>query len=181
MVYESRVGDVFVLGASSWGIEDITHDCVLVPPAPGVPGRMPFWHGDAPGRPVELGRALGAFVRELEAMRPGPRVRRLRASGLDELAARNLVGYLDEQREAAGVLPDDRTIVVERFRDELGDWPGFGPFPFRAPGDPPGAPAAQTPGGDRPPPRGQANYSAARILVGRAQAAGGPPARAARV
>src|SRR5205823_4379019 len=122
MVYESRVGDVFVLGASSWRIEEITHDRVLVTPAPGVPGRMPFWHGDAPGRPVELGRALGAFVRELEAMRPRPRVRRLRASGLDENAASNVVRYLDEQREAAGLLPDDRTIVVERFRDELGDW-----------------------------------------------------------
>ena len=75
MVYESRVGDVFVLGASSWRIEDITHDRVLVTPAPGVPGKMPFWHGDAPGRPVELGRALGAFIRELEAMKPGPRLR----------------------------------------------------------------------------------------------------------
>jgi ATP-dependent helicase Lhr and Lhr-like helicase len=122
MVYESRVGEVFVLGASSWRIEDITADRVLVTPAPGMPGKMPFWHGDAPGRPLELGRAIGAFVRELSAMPGAARLERLRKSGLDELAARNLVAYLDEQREATGVLPDDRTIMVERFRDELGDW-----------------------------------------------------------
>src|SRR2546421_1326754 len=94
---------------------------------------MPFWHGDAPGRPVELGRALGAFVRELESTKPGPRMRRLREAGLDEPAARNLVRYLDEQREAAGILPDDRTIVVERFRDELGDWRVCIHSPFGAP------------------------------------------------
>ncbi len=122
MVYESRPGDVFVLGASSWRIEEITHDRVLVTPAPGVPGRMPFWHGDAPGRPVELGRALGAFMRELGGMKPEAQLQRLRDGGLDEFAAQNVVQYLAEQREATGVLPDDRTIVVERFRDELGDW-----------------------------------------------------------
>lgn len=122
MVYESRVGEVFVLGASSWRIEEITPDRVLVTPAPGMPGKMPFWHGDAPGRPLELGRAIGAFVRELAAMPEEAQLDRLRRSGLDELAARNLVAYLEEQREATGVLPDDRTIVVERFRDELGDW-----------------------------------------------------------
>jgi ATP-dependent helicase Lhr and Lhr-like helicase len=122
MVYESRVGEVFVLGASSWRIEDITHDRVLVSPAPGMPGKMPFWHGDAPGRPVELGRALGGFLREVSALKAAPARVRLVKAGLDEFAAGNLVGYLDEQRRATGVLPDDRTIVVERFRDELGDW-----------------------------------------------------------
>ncbi len=122
MVYESRVGEVFVLGASSWRIEDITADRVLVSPAPGQPGKMPFWHGDAPGRPVELGRALGAFVRELADARDGGAARRLEAAGLDARAAGNLLAYLDEQRVATGVLPDDRTIVLERFRDELGDW-----------------------------------------------------------
>ncbi|MFN2625007.1 MAG: DEAD/DEAH box helicase, partial [Mycobacteriales bacterium] len=122
MVYESRVGDVFLLGSSSWQIEDITHDRVLVTPAPGVPGKMPFWHGDAPGRPLELGRALGAFLREMNALSDDDATARARAAGLDELAARNLVAYLGDQRRATGVLPDDRTIVVERFRDELGDW-----------------------------------------------------------
>src|SRR5271154_6748199 len=122
MVYESRVGDVFVLGASSWRIQDITPDRVLVLPAPGQPGKLPFWHGDTPGRPAELGKAIGARVRELAAM-PEPRaVESLRGSGLDELAARNLVRYLADQRQATGQVPDDRTLVVERFRDELGDW-----------------------------------------------------------
>jgi ATP-dependent Lhr-like helicase len=122
MVYESRPGDVFVLGASSWLIEDITHDRVLVTPAPGQPGRMPFWHGDAPGRPVELGRALGRFVREIGDLAPEDRGLRLKSMGLDDFAAANLIAYLDEQRAATGAVPDDRTIVVERFRDELGDW-----------------------------------------------------------
>ena len=123
MVYESRVGDVFTLGSTSWRIEDITHDQVLVTPAPGQPGRLPFWKGDAPGRPVELGRALGAFVRELGALDARrARERGCAGAGLDEWAAGNLLAYLDEQREATGHLPDDRTIVVERFRDELGDW-----------------------------------------------------------
>ena len=122
MVYESRVGDVFVLGASSWRIEDITADQVLVSPAPGQPGKLPFWHGDAAGRPVELGRALGAYCRELGAMSEPDAIARLRADGLDALAAGNLVRYLTDQREATGYLPDDRTLVLERFRDELGDW-----------------------------------------------------------
>jgi len=122
MVYESRVGDVFVLGASSWRIEDITADQVLVSPAPGQPGRLPFWHGDAPGRPAELGAAIGAFTRELTAAGDEAATARLRADGLDQLAASNLVSYLSSQREATGYLPDDRTLVVERFRDELGDW-----------------------------------------------------------
>src|SRR6266516_2862127 len=122
MVYESRVGEVFTLGASSWRIESITHDRVLVSPAPGQPGKLPFWHGDALGRPIELGRALGAFLRELVALEPEDRMRRLADAGLDTNAATNLVQYLGEQLDATGALPDDRTIVVERFRDELGDW-----------------------------------------------------------
>jgi len=123
MVYESRVGEVFLLGASSWRIEEILPDRVIVTPAPGEPGKMPFWHGDAVGRPVELGRAIGGFLRELEPMAAGDATARVRADhALDELAARNLVSYLAEQREVTGALPTDRTIVVERFRDELGDW-----------------------------------------------------------
>jgi ATP-dependent Lhr-like helicase len=122
MVYESRVGDVFVLGATSWRIEDITADQVLVTPAPGQPGRLPFWHGDAPGRPAELGAAMGAFCRELGAMPEDQAVAKLGDDGLDQLAAANLVSYLSEQRRATGYLPDDRTLVLERFRDELGDW-----------------------------------------------------------
>ena len=122
MVYESRPGEVFLLGASSWLIEDITHDRVIVTPAPGQPGKMPFWHGDALGRPIELGRALGAFMRELGTATPDEKVARLQRSGLDELAISNLLVYLEEQRQATGTLPDDRTIVIERFRDELGDW-----------------------------------------------------------
>jgi ATP-dependent Lhr-like helicase len=123
MVYESRPGETFVLGASTWRIEDITFERVTVTPAPGVPGKMPFWHGDRPGRPLELGRALGAFVRELRDAGPEAAFERLRDHyRLDELAASNLVQYLDEQVEATGAVPDDRTVVVERFRDEIGDW-----------------------------------------------------------
>ena len=122
MVYESRVGDVFVLGASSWRIEDITPDRVLVTPAPGQPGRLPFWHGDTPGRPAELGRAIGAACRELASVSESEATAKLEQAGLDELAARNLIRYLADQRAATGYVPDDRTLVVERFRDELGDW-----------------------------------------------------------
>jgi ATP-dependent Lhr-like helicase len=122
MVYESRVGDVFTLGSTSWRIEDISHDQVLVTPAPGQPGRLPFWKGDTLGRPVELGRALGAFTRELGGLAPAQARARVMAAGLDDWAAGNLLAYLDEQRRATGHLPDDRTVVVERFRDELGDW-----------------------------------------------------------
>ncbi|MFE9413654.1 ATP-dependent helicase [Streptomyces sp. NPDC006704] len=122
MVYESRVGDVFTLGTTSWRIEDITRDRVLVSPAPGVPGRLPFWKGDQLGRPLELGRALGAFLREVGSMSGDDARLRLLSAGLDAWAADNLIGYLDEQRRACGHIPDDRTIVVERFRDELGDW-----------------------------------------------------------
>jgi ATP-dependent Lhr-like helicase len=122
MVYESRVGDVFTLGSSSWRIEEITHDRVLVSPAPGQPGRLPFWHGDALGRPAELGRAVGAFVRELTHLPDDRALDRARAAGLDEWAADNLLAYLREQQEATRHVPDDRTLVIERFRDELGDW-----------------------------------------------------------
>src|SRR4051812_2427987 len=122
MVYESRVGDVFLLGSSSWRIEDITHDRVLVSPAPGQPGKMPFWKGDAPGRPLELGRALGAFLREVGSATPEGGLERARAAGLDEWGAANLLAYLAERKAATGHLPDDRTLLIERFRDELGDW-----------------------------------------------------------
>jgi ATP-dependent Lhr-like helicase len=110
MVYEARQGEVFQLGATSWRIEQITRDRVLVSPAPGVPGKMPFWKGDGIGRPAELGRAVGEATRTR------------RFGELDVRAASNLTAYLDDQREATGAVPDDRTIVVERFRDEIGDW-----------------------------------------------------------
>ncbi|MEU6331331.1 DEAD/DEAH box helicase [Streptomyces sp. NPDC047049] len=132
MVYESRVGDVFTLGTTSWRIEDITRDRVLVTPAPGVPGRLPFWKGDQLGRPLELGRALGAFLRELGALGPEDARTRLSATGLDDWAASNVLSYLAEQKQACGHVPDDRTIVVERFRDELGDWRVVVHSPFGA-------------------------------------------------
>src|SRR5687768_2003731 len=132
MVYELRAGmhgDVIVLGASSWRVLEIGHDRVTVSPAPGVPGKLPFWKGDAVGRPIELGRALGAFVGEMEAdLGRGAKGRReatqrLREHhDLDERAAENLVAYLEDEREATGALPTDKRVVVERFRDELGDW-----------------------------------------------------------
>ncbi|MFI6451110.1 ATP-dependent helicase [Streptosporangium amethystogenes] len=131
MVYESRAGDVFVLGATSWRIEEITADRVLVTPAPGQPGKLPFWHGDTAGRPAELGKAIGAFLRQMsaagadaeagDAARDGA-LERIRAAGLDGFAAANLLAYLAEQRQATGYVPDDRTLLVERFHDELGDW-----------------------------------------------------------
>ena len=123
MVHESRVGEVFLLGASSWRIEDITFERVVVSPAPGRPGKMPFWHGDGPGRAAELGRALGEFVRRVRG-RPGDEaVAGLEdEASLDHRAPTNVVAYLEEQAQATGVVPDDRTVVVERFRDELGDW-----------------------------------------------------------
>ncbi|WP_431925392.1 ATP-dependent helicase [Amycolatopsis tucumanensis] len=122
MVYESRVGDTILLGTSSWRITDITHDRVIVVPAPGEPARMPFWKGDAPGRPLELGRALGAFVRELSSSDDEKARERARQAGLDELACDNLLTYLTEQKAATRHVPNDRTILLERFRDELGDW-----------------------------------------------------------
>lgn len=122
MVYESRVGDVFTLGTTSWRIEDITHDRVMVSPAPGQPGRLPFWHGDALGRPAELGVAMGSFVRELGDASDDDARKRAADAGLDDWAVDNLLAYLREQREVTGHVPDHTTIVVERFRDELGDW-----------------------------------------------------------
>ena len=139
MVYEARVGETFLLGASTWRIAEITFDRVVVTPAPGEPGKMPFWHGDGPGRPLELGRAVGAFVRSVGDQLPDPLApdfatdssddaiagligRLQREHCLDRTAAENILRYLDAQRTATGVVPDDRTIVVERFRDEIGDW-----------------------------------------------------------
>ncbi len=123
MVYESRPGETFILGASTWRIEDITFERVTVSPAPGQPGKMPFWHGDRPGRPLELGRALGAFVREIRDLDERGAIERLMHHyALDAFAASNVVQYLAEQSEATGAVPDDRTIVVERFQDEIGDW-----------------------------------------------------------
>ena len=123
MVYESRVGDVFTLGTSTWRIEDITHDRVLVTPAPGLPGRLPFWKGDQLGRPGRAGPGRrGVRPRGRRADARAKARARVTAAGLDEWAADNLLAYLDEQREATRHVPDDRTIVVERFRDEIGDW-----------------------------------------------------------
>lgn len=122
MVYESRVGDIFTLGTSTWRIEEITRDQVLVTPAPGQAAKLPFWKGDALGRPLELGRAIGQFVSQVSSLSPQQASARVREAGLDQWAAQNLLRYLDEQREATGHLPDDRTIVVERCRDEIGDW-----------------------------------------------------------
>ncbi len=132
MVYESRVGDTFLLGTSSWRIEDITADRVIAVPAPGEPARMPFWKGDAPGRPLELGRALGKFLREVSSM-PEPAAReRAAAAGLDEFATGNLLAYLAEQKVATRHVPDDRTMLIERYRDELGDWRMVVHSPFGA-------------------------------------------------
>ncbi len=129
MVYEARAGEVVLLGASAWRIESIDHHRVLVTPAPGEPGKVPFWKGDGVGRPVELGRALGAFTRETWDVAASGRRGRERAvralqelHDLDALAAENLVAYLEEEHEVTGALPTDRTIVLQRFRDELGDW-----------------------------------------------------------
>ncbi|MGD8642915.1 MAG: crosslink repair DNA glycosylase YcaQ family protein [Chromatiales bacterium] len=123
MVFETRPGENILLGATTWRVEEITRDKVLVAPAPGEPGKLPFWRGDGPGRPVELGRALGEFTRIVAAQRPGAVVNWLMDhTPLDRYAAQNLAGYIDEQREHTGTLPTDRSITIERFRDELGDW-----------------------------------------------------------
>ncbi len=122
MVYESRPGDVISLGATSWRITEITHDRVLVIPAPGQPARLPFWRGDDVGRPAELGAALGAFTGELAGLNRDAFDKRCAGLGFDAYATDNLWGLLDEQRTAAGVVPTDTTLLVERFRDELGDW-----------------------------------------------------------
>ncbi|BBZ49239.1 ATP-dependent helicase [Mycobacterium heidelbergense] len=122
MVYESRPGDVISLGATSWRITEITHDRVLVIPAPGQPARLPFWRADGVGRPAELGAALGALTGELAGLGRDAFDKRCAGLGFDAYAADNLWGLLDEQRAAAGVVPTDTTLLVERFRDELGDW-----------------------------------------------------------
>ena len=123
MVYESRVGETFVLGASTWRIAEITPSQVLVTPAPGEPGKIAFWKADAPSRPAELGLALGKMVRELRSAEPAAAERRLRdGAGFDDRAVKNLLSYLADQAAATGAVPDDRTVVVERFRDEVGDW-----------------------------------------------------------
>jgi ATP-dependent helicase Lhr and Lhr-like helicase len=123
MVYEARAGQTFLLGASTWRIEEITRDRVLVSPAPGIPGLVPFWKGEGVGRPYELGAAIGRAARELVALDDADATRRLvDRHALDERAAENLLTYLREQEEATRAIPSDRTIVVERFRDEIGDW-----------------------------------------------------------
>jgi ATP-dependent Lhr-like helicase len=122
MVFETKVGETFTLGASTWRVEEITHDRVLVTPAPGEPGKLPFWHGDQAGRPIELGYAIGTLIRELGAVPPAAAIDRLvREHDLDTAAAETLVSYLAEQA-AAGAVPDDRTIVIERCLDDRGDW-----------------------------------------------------------
>jgi ATP-dependent Lhr-like helicase len=123
MVFESRPGETFILGATTWRIDEITHDRVLVSPAPGEPGKMPFWKGDGPGRPLEFGRRIGAMIRELRAMpAPAALTRLVTEHDLDPGAAENLLRFLADQHEATGVVSDDRNIVIERSRDELGDW-----------------------------------------------------------
>jgi len=119
MVYEARPGQTFLLGATAWRIEEIGRDRVIVTPAPGAPGAVPFWRGDSVGRPKELGQAIGEFSRWAVGQ---PAEVLERDYDLDPLAARNLLDFLAEQQAATGVIPSDRTIVVERFRDEIGDW-----------------------------------------------------------
>ena len=123
MVFESHSNETFILGASTWRIVEITHDRVLVVPAPGEPGKMPFWKGDGPGRPLEFGRRIGAMVRELRGLpKPAALTRLVAEHDLDPGAAENLMQFLADQEAATGAVPDDRTVVIERCRDELGDW-----------------------------------------------------------
>ena len=123
MVYEARTGETFLLGASTWRIEEITRDRVIVSPAPGLPGAVPFWKGEGVGRPYELGQKIGAASRELSALGDEAALARIEGDFLlDEIAARNLLTFLRDQADATGAVPSDRTIVVERFRDEIGDW-----------------------------------------------------------
>ena len=122
MVYETRINDVFALGATSWRVREITHDRVIVTPAYGQPGRLPFWRGDGIGRPAELGEAIGAFVRTMTAASEADARERAGGAGLDDKAIDNLLAFLSDQRLATGHVPSDKTLVLERFRDELGDW-----------------------------------------------------------
>ncbi len=141
MVYETRAGEVILLGASAWRVEEITHDRVLVSPAPGQPGKIPFWKGEGPGRPIELGRELGAFTRKVAEAEAGGRRGREKAEkwlrddhDLDSFAAQNLLEYIAEEREVTGALPTDQTVVLQRFKDELGDWRIVLLSPVRGPG-----------------------------------------------
>ena len=123
MVFESRVGETFVLGASSWRIEEITHDRVLVSPAPGEPGKMPFWRGDRAGRPLELGLAIGRLTRDLlHTSEPAALARLTNDHDLEPAAARHLLQYLRDQVAATRAVPDASTVIIERVRDEMGDW-----------------------------------------------------------
>ena len=123
MVFESRAGDTIILGATTWRIEEISHDRVVVSPAPGEPGKMPFWHGDTAGRPAEFGEHIGRMTRELLALpRPTAYTRLVEDHSLDANAAENLLRYLEDQREATQRVPSDEDILIERVRDELGDW-----------------------------------------------------------
>ncbi|HUQ39253.1 MAG TPA: DEAD/DEAH box helicase [Acidimicrobiales bacterium] len=172
-VYESRVGETFVLGATTWRMEEITRDRVVVTPAPGQPGKMPFWHGDAPGRPYELGQAVGKFVGEAESWTD----ERLHDEcGLDPLAIRNLRAYLAEERESTGgVLPTDKQLVVERFRDELGDWRVCVLSPFGARVHAPWALAIEAKIRDRTGVEVQAIWSDDGIVVRLPEAEDSPP------
>jgi ATP-dependent Lhr-like helicase len=123
MVFETRTGETITLGASTWRVESITRDRVIVSPAPGEPGRLPFWRGDGPGRPLELGAAMGAFLRRVGHHGEQQASEWLQENtALDAYAAGNLAAYIADQKRHTGALPTDRTIIVERFRDELGDW-----------------------------------------------------------
>src|SRR5260370_26924559 len=123
MVFESRTGDTFILGASAWRIDEITHDRVLVTPAPGEAGKMPFWHGDQAGRPLEFGRRIGALVREIREVPQSVAVARLtQEHDLEPQAAENLLRDLVDQELATTIVPDGRNIVIERVRGELGYW-----------------------------------------------------------
>lgn len=134
MVFESRPGEIFLLGASSWRIEQITHDRVIVSPAPGQPGKMPFWHGDSLGRPLEFGRAIGELSRTLLTQKPPAALQRLQEKhALTANAAANLMAYLREQQEATGEVPSDKVLIIERYIDEIGDWRVCLLSPFGAP------------------------------------------------
>ena len=160
MVYEARAGQTFMLGASTWRIEEITRDRVLVSPAPGVPGAIPFWKGEGPGRPYELGEAIGKASRELASLSDEQAGERLRSDySLDELAARNLMTFLREQEQATGAVPSDRTIVVERFRDEIGDWRVCVLTPFGA--------SVHARGRSPPPPGCRNRWASTRTCSGR--------------
>jgi ATP-dependent Lhr-like helicase len=174
MVYESRVGETFLLGATTWRIEDITRDRVVVTPAPGIPGKMPFWHGDVLGRPYELGKAVGAFTRQLGSLSDAVLED---VHDLDPLAIKNLRAYVDEELEATGgLLPTDDQIVIERFRDELGDWRVAVLSPFGARVHAPWSMAIEAKIRDRLGVEVQAVWSDDGIIVRLPEAEDAPPA-----